>query len=576
MVEFKQGVTAAIARRRLRVVSGLSGATLSVAVAGIATGVAAQAAPQGPGSIAQVPPPPQAPDTVPDIRIERRGSVADNGPTGPEVVVSTLHISGATRFPEATLVAVTGFKPGSSLTIADLRRMAAQVSTYYNTHGYPVAQAYVPAQAVDGGAVTIAVVEGHYGKVALDNQSRLRDGVARGILAGVGSGDIIYTPPLDRRLLIMSDVPGVQVKSSLAPGAAVGTSDLTVDLKNAPLISGNVQVDNDGDPYTGRWRGGGTLNLNDPLGIGDQATVRYLTSGSGLQYVRGSYQAQVADATVGAAYEYFSYNLGPQYGASDINGSEQIASLYASYPLIRTHDDTLRLLGDLDYRFLHNSQDTPSLEGDRHAVVGTLGLTGQHVDHFGGGGTDAYSVSVSVGDLDIESASALAADAVTSRTQGDYAVFRGSVDRLQNIGGPFQLYGWVRGQAASRNLDIDEKIELGGAYAVRAYPEGEAYGDEGLIGTVEARMWLPKPWARMPGRLQLAVFEDAGTVRFAVNPWLPGPDTANRAGGGVGVTWSDPNNFLVRLSYAHRTGTPPATSYPDNGGEIRFEAVKFF
>jgi hemolysin activation/secretion protein len=295
-----------------------------------------------------------------------------------------------------------------------------------------------------------------------------------------------------------------------------------------------------------------------------------------LQYVRGSYQAQLADATVGAAYEYFSYSLGPQYGASNINGSEQIASLYASYPLIRTSDDTLRLRGDVDYRFLRNSLDTPSLDGDRHAVVGTLGLTGQHYDHFGGGGADAYSLSVSVGELHIQSAEALAADAVTSRTEGDYAVFRGSVDRLQNIVGPFQLYIWARGQAASRNLDIDEKIELGGAYGVRAYPEGEAYGDEGVLGTIEARMWLPKPWALMPGRLQLAVFEDAGAVRFAVHPWLPGPDTATRSGAGVGLTWSDPNDFLVRVSYAHRTGSPPATSYRDTGGELRFEAVKFF
>jgi hemolysin activation/secretion protein len=575
MVKLNHGRSPAFGRRRSGASSTVSAVALVLAAA-ITGGAAAQVAPQDPGSIAQLPQPPQAREILPDIRIERRGSIVDNGPTGPAVVVSTLNISDATRFPEAILVTVTGFKPGSSLTIADLRRMAAQVSTFYNTHGYPVAQAYVPAQSVDGGAVTIAVIEGHYGKVALDNRSRLNDGVARGILSGLGAGDVVQSAPLDRRLLILSDIPGVQLKSSLAPGAAVGTSDLTVDLRNAPLISGDLEVDNDGNPYTGRWRGGGTLNLNDPLGIGDQATVRYLTSGGALQYVRGSYQAQVADATVGAAYEYFSYSLGPQYGASDISGSEQIASLYASYPLIRTHNDTLRLRGDVDYRFLRNSLDLPSLEGDRHAVVGTLGLTGQHDDHFGGGGADAYSFSVSVGDLRIQSAEALAADAVTSRSEGDYAVFRGSVDRLQNIVGPFQLYVWARGQAASRNLDIDEKIELGGAYGVRAYPEGEAYGDEGVLGTIEARMWLPKPWALMPGRLQLSLFEDAGTVRFAVHPWLAGPLTTSRSGGGLGLTWSDPDDFLVRVSYAHRTGAPPATSYRDTGGEVRFEAVKFF
>jgi hemolysin activation/secretion protein len=140
-----------------------------------------------------------------------------------------------------------------------------------------VAQAYVPAQIVDGGTVTIAVVEGRYGKVVLDNHSRLNDGVARRALSGIDSGDVVTSAPLDWRLLNISDIPGVRLKSGLAPGVAVGTSDLTIDLRNTPLISGDLEVNNDGNPYTGRWRGGGSINLNDPLGVGDQATIRYLT-----------------------------------------------------------------------------------------------------------------------------------------------------------------------------------------------------------------------------------------------------------------------------------------------------------
>ncbi len=529
-----------------------------------------------PTSMVQVPPAPQPQAAVPDIRIERRGSVADNGPVGPPVMVTALHIAGATRFPESTLVAVTGFKPGAALTIFDLRRMAGLVSAYYNAHGYVVAQAYVPAQAVTDGAVTIVVIEGHYGAVVLNNKSRLHDGLARDVLAGLKSGDVVEAAPMRRRLLLLSDIPGVEVKSEIVPGDAVGSSDLRVDLANQPLISGSVQVDNDGDPYTGRYRGGGTLNLNDPLGIGDQATVRYLTSGQGLQFGRASYQAQIANVTLGAAYEDFRYDLGRQYGAADLDGSEQIVSVYASYPLIRSDRDTVRLRADFDYRWLTNNRAAPALEGDRRAEVGSLAIIGDHYDSLGGGGADAYSITATAGALDIQSPLALAADRATSRTQGSYGVIRGSVDRLQNVGGPFQIYAWVRGQAASRNLDIDEKMELGGAYAVRAYPEGEAYGDEGVVGTLEARMWLPKPWRRMPGRLQLAVFEDAGFVRFAVRPWLPGADHATRAGAGVGLAWAKPGNFLLQLSYAHRTGTPPATSIRESSGEFRFEAVKFF
>lgn len=530
----------------------------------------------GPVQQAQPTPQPEALAPVPDIRIERSGSVADAGPGAPPFVARSLHVSGATRFPEATLIAVSGFRPGQSVTVGDLRRMAGLISSFYNAHGYPVAQAYIPAQSPADGAVTIAVIEGHYGAVRLNNHSRLRNGEARAILAGLNSGDVVASAPLERRLLLLSDTPGVRATSTLAPGAQVGTSDLTVDLANSHLVSGELDVDNDGDPYTGRWRGGGTLNLNDPLGLGDQASVRFVTSGSGYDYLRASYQAQAGLVTIGGAYTDFRYELGRQYAGFDQHGTEQIGSLYASYPLVRTERDSVRLLGDVDYRALHNDDGTPGADYNRDAWVGSATLLGRHRDGLGGGGSDNWSLGVSVGNLDVRGAYALTQDAASARTEGGYVVVRGSVDRLQNLGGPFQLYGWVRGQWASKNLDIDEKMELGGAWGVRAYPEGEAYGDEGYLATAELRAWLPRFSRDFPGRFQLAVFEDVGQVRYAVNPWLPGSDQATRAGAGVSLAWTQENGFLVRVSYAHRTGTPPATSYRQADGVVRFEAVKFF
>ena len=58
----------------------------------------------------------------------------------------------------------------------------------------------------------------------------------------------------------------------------------------------------------------------------------------------------------------------------------------------------------------------------------------------------------------------------------------------------------MRGQLAFDNLDSSEKMELGGAYGVRAYPEGEAFGDEGYIATAEARLMLDSLTGSLPGR----------------------------------------------------------------------------
>jgi hemolysin activation/secretion protein len=528
-----------------------------------------------PGQVSQLPPAPVAPAAIPDIRLSQPAVAANRASDGVAVLVRSLHITGAARFTERELIAVTGFTAERSLSLSDLRHMALLITRYYNQRGYLVAQAYVPAQQISDGAVTIAVIEGHYGAIGLHDTSRVHRGVAKMVMTGLDSGDVVVAAPLERRLLLLSDLPGVQVHSVLSPGSAVGTSDLLVDVTPGHRISGDLEASNAGSPYTGLYQGGGTINFNEPLGIGDVASLRVLTSGGGLQYGRASYQAQAGKLTLGAAYAYFHYHLGRQFAVLDANGSEHIASLYASYPLIRSYDNNLQARVLVDYRSLQDNIVSFASTNRRRAEVVTVGLTGDHHDRIGGGGWDGYSLYVSGGNLDIRSPIALAVDSAAARTNGHYADLRFSADRLQTIAGPFSLYGLVRGQLAFHNLDITEKMELGGAYAVRAYPEGEAYGDEGYVATAEGRLLLPK-LAGLPGRFQLAGFYDYGQVWLNQRPWLAAPNRLTRQGAGASLTLAQNGNFLARLSYAFQLG-PPATSYaPGQTGIFRFEFIKFF
>ena len=216
-------------------------------------------------------------------------------------------MTGVQTYPEAELVALTGFRPGSELTLADLRGMALKITEHYRSQGYFVAQAYLPAQEIKNGAVTIAVVEGQYGKIAVRNQSNLSDNLAHRQLDGINTGDTIAIAPLESRLLLLSDIPGVNVTSTLTPGASVGASDLIVDVIPGQRVTGSIDADNAGNRYTGEYRLGATVNLNNAAGLGDVASLRVLTSGSGLNYARASYQMQFGKATAGVAYSWLGY-----------------------------------------------------------------------------------------------------------------------------------------------------------------------------------------------------------------------------------------------------------------------------
>jgi hemolysin activation/secretion protein len=528
------------------------------------------------GQFQQIPPAPEPERTIPDIRIDRGDKTRDLGPAGPKVLVQSLHVSGETLFPEAELIAVAGFRPGSQLDLRDLREMAARISDFYNRRGYFVAQAYLPAQDIEAGAVTIVVIEGHYGRVGLDNHTNLSNGLAHSILHGLDSGDVVAGGPLERRLLILSDIPGVLVKSTLSPGAEVGTSDLTVALTPGPRFSGDIDADNGGDPNTGAWRLGGTLYINDPTGHGDLITLRALSSFDGLDYGRAAYQFQVQDATIGVSYAALDYRLHGDFSALRASGTAQVASAYASYPVVRSYDNNLVALTDFDYRTYRDKEDAIFLVTDKDEYALLVGISGDHHDTLGGGGWDQFSLGYTFGDLDIRTPAARIIDAATARAEGGYGKLSYSVSRLQTVWGPVSVYGLIRGQAASKNLDISEKMELGGAYAVRAYAEGAIYADDGYVATIEARLLLPPMPAPLPGRVQLFGFIDTAQASANHSPWFPGPNRESVSGGGVGLNWTAFNNFVVKATYAHTLGDAEGVPGPIASSRGWIQLVKLF
>jgi hemolysin activation/secretion protein len=547
---------------------------LSLAVLCLCQGALAQSPPSG-GAL-QVPSPPTAPRPAPEVRIEPRTGPAAAPADAVRIPVRSLRIEGAVVFSTAELLALTRFTPGAELSLADLQAMAARITEHYRANGYFVAQAYLPAQDIRDGSVTIAVSEGRLGRVDLRNHTRLPDRVARSALAGLAPGDIIATAPLETRLLLLSDLPGVTARSTLVPGAVPGTSDLVVDLDPAQRVTGSIDADNAGNRYTGTYRLGATVNLNEPLGLGDVASLRVLTSGEGLQYARLSYQVQVGRGQVGAAYSRLDYKLAREFESLDAHGTASIASLWGRYPLVRSRNDNVYLQLGVDAKDFEDRADAIPSATDRNSRVLVASIFGDHRDNWGGGGASSYFASWSSGQLDIETPAARALDATTARSNGHFDKLALGALRVQRVGGPFSVFAGINGQFASKNLDVSEKMSLGGMNGVRAFPEGEAYADEGFLFTVEGRMDLPPLPAAVPGRMQLVAFVDSGHVRTNHSPWAAGTNHRTLSGAGVGVNWADGGNFLVRAFYARKLGNETATSAPDRSGRFWVQLVKYF
>lgn len=523
----------------------------------------------------QIPSVPALPSSVPQLVAPPSTTPAQVTQQLPAFVAQRLNVTGVHAYRESELVAVAGFEPGRPVTLQTLYDMADRITQRYRQDGFLVARAYLPAQEIKDGVVTIAVLEGQYGQVRVDNSSSLDSDVPRGLLAGLNPGDVIVTEPLEERLLLLSDLPGVQVRSTLAPGASVGLSDLIVEVKPGPRLSGSVDVDNAGNRYTGTNRIGATLNLNNPAGRGDLVTLRALTSGSGLQYLRGAYQIPLGRGRVGLAYSDLEYELGREFEALDASGHARIASLFGSYPLIRSRHTNLNLGLTLEGKEFSDRIDAIPALTDKRAQVAIATLYGDHRDQVGAGGLSSYSLALSSGNLDIRTPAARTLDAATAGSDGHYNKLAFALSRLQQTSPSWSFLASLSGQVAAQNLDVSEKMELGGMYGVRAYPEGEAYADEGYLLTLEARKQLSLP-PTMLGQVHLAAFIDAGAVTLNQSPWTAGSNRRHLSGAGVGAYWTRPNDFAVKAFYARKLGSEDALSAPDKSGRFWIQAVKYF
>jgi hemolysin activation/secretion protein len=528
------------------------------------------------GQLQQIPSVPAPKNETPEFEINRIITPDILKPDSTRIVVRRLTVSGAKSYSEADLLALTGFTPGETLSLTNLRAMTSKISNFYHHNGYFVALAYLPEQDITNGSVTIAVVEGNYGQVTLKNQTDVSDGLANGLLAGLAHGDQITSAPLEYLLLTLSDLPGVKVNSTLTPGAAAGSSDLLVELIPGKRITGSVDVDNAGNRYTSAERVGATVNFNEPLGLGDVASLRAITTGTGLNYLRGTYQLQMGKARAGLAYSALHYALGEDFESLRASGTAQVASLYGSVPLIRSRHRNLNFSLNLDAKKYQDKFDAIASVSDKTARVLTISLNGDFVERVGRGGSSVYSLALSTGDINLGTPAMRSIDAMTTQTQGHFDKVAFSGLQLQKLTDKLTLFASINGQMTSKNLDVSEKMELGGMYGVRAYPEGEAYADQGHIVTLEARLILPGNSGSMPGQWQLIGFVDTGKVTTSKNPWAGGINSRTLSGAGVGLNWSETNNFMVRAYYAIKLGNEVATSALDASGRFWIQGVKYF
>lgn len=498
-------------------------------------------------------PPAPAPDQ-PGLQIEQPGG-AKLPPTAP-FPVNAIRISGNFSIDTPTLHKLIAEAEGKELTLPELYERVVRITDFYHVHGYPLARAIIPAQTIRDGVVNIEVIEARYGRIALDNHSRVSGALLQAMLAPLKSGEVIAQNELDHVLLLLTDTPGAATSATLKAGEVVGTSDLLVQGAPGPAVAGNITFDNDGNRYTGSARVGGEMDVNDPLHHGDVLDASVLSSGKDMDYGRLLYDFLLngAGTHLGASYSALHYVLGESLASLEGHGSAQVDSLWTKQPLVRSVD--LNLYGQLqfDRKQLSDDIDVSGIRTDRHLDNWTASLSGDRRDAILASSITTWSLGLTSGQVAFDNATAERVDAATAKTHGPFLQWNATFARLQNLTARDALYVAMSGQWANANLDPAQKMVAGGVYTVRAYDMSAATGDTGVQSSVEWRHNLPS--ARL-GQWQTVAFLDNECVRVNKNVWTSGPNEATLSGAGVGLNWTGSKQWSAQASVARRLGPVP-------------------
>jgi hemolysin activation/secretion protein len=462
---------------------------------------------------------------------------------------------------EKELQSVVAGYIGQQLHDAQLQEVTDLVTAWLRKQGWFLAKAYYPEQILDSGTVTIAVGGGKSDNgITVERDHRVRmadDRLERFAEDGAHAGKPVRRDDVERSVLLIKELPGMDVRAIVSPGEYPGTSSVRFKVSEDKLVSGILWTDNFGNRYTGIWRGSTELMLNDPLRIGDRLKVDYAGSES-LSQGKISYEVPVLydGLKAHASWQGLNFKLMKQFESLDYKGSSSVVEGGLSYPFFLARES--RVMTGVVCRGKHSIDEKSGLEqSDRHTHSGTLSLEGVNYDRCFGGGSTTWGASVTYGDFRQSNPKAHE-DAVLNGSEGSFSYFGTNLSRAQRISDRLLLNAEWTAQFAHGNLDSGEGFYLGGPYGVRAYPSGEGGGDEGHLFNLDLRYQMPLPPSC--GNFELSGFYDAGRITLHKERFPSDISTATGKnsywlqGAGVGLKWVHSSKFVIHATWARTIG----------------------
>lgn len=477
-------------------------------------------------------------------------------------VLNDLQLEGVTVYGHETLRQLAAPLLGKEISLLDLYTLRDALTRKYRADGYVLSQVVLPAQKIAGGVVRLQALEGFVHDVrfegaAVADYAEMLPRYAEKIKASKP----LRLSDLERYVLLIDDLPGVQAKTVLKPAEGVlGGAVLTFVLTSKPL-SAVFSVDNRGTEAIGPFQLDTMLDLEDLTGFFESTRLRVIGTPEIRELVYVDLTETIPVGTEGTTVSFGARQSWSEPGADvstfELDSRSLTLRLGVSHPFIRSRSETLRGTANLTVRDSETYALGELLSEDRLRIL-SAGLSYDIADSLGG-------VTLLVGQVHKGLAMLGASDRddpYLSRAGGraDFHKFTGTIQRQQPLWEAFAVQLTVDGQWSPYRLLSSEEYGIGGASFGSAFDYSEVTGDSGVAGRIELQ-YMPDLGIPEIRFLQLYTFTDGGGVWNHEDDERHGWQTLWSAGLGLRIGVSD---FATASLEAAKPITPAPAVTGDN------------
>ncbi|CFR02085.1 putative hemolysin activator protein [Yersinia frederiksenii] len=303
----------------------------------------------------------------------------------PCFAIDRIKISGAEPLPRwLPLQRIANQAQGQCLGAKGINLLMSQLQNRLVDHGYITTRVLAPQQDLNSGTLALQIVPGKIRSVELTPDSDRHVTLFSAFPAR--PGNLLDLRDIEQGLENLQRLPTVQASMELIPGTEPGETDIALSWKQSKMWRLAASLDDSGTRSTGRYQGGATLFLDNPLSLSDQF---YVSAGGsiknrgekGTNNLTGHYSLPFGYWTAGLTASSYDYHqtvagLNGDYG---YRGESENVSLQLSRLLHRNASQKTTVTYDVLTRSSKNYINDTEVEVQRRRTSAwRVGLQHRH------------------------------------------------------------------------------------------------------------------------------------------------------------------------------------------------------